>query len=594
MFSWKSSIQIRFKKDLLCAVNQAVSSTFSTGVSMLVAIQGVVEIPALIGILSLLVSLDTYGATIKSIFEVFCAIYGVLITTAIVGSFGSGQELLYGAAIFAFLFVTDIFDDVPLRCKLAQVFGFVILATATMSDGDQRSTWMLGPRTALMVLLGISPPLALSFLISPSARVETRLRLDEVSRGTALVIRLLVSALLSANEERSRLEVLHADQLLQTLKRFMVECDTLLIHCAYEFVPDGARRLKHELARKRALEHLHTAVHGLERCASTKVGSDVRELFRNDMRTALYNCVGVMEQALVVMRDDGQAALALHDSLKVLLENYFTFRTHLYQREDTLSMGLGALEAVQFCVFNVFNASRLMAQELAGGGGGGGGGGSLDWFGGVLDSLLSPSAAVTPTTVDLANSSGDVVENDSPDERKCVGDISIPMLFIPIERHSWHLCLTKRLPLQLWRNWQLPSMTRVFLSLRLALCVTATSLLFLIHQLRPLFPFGMLAALTVLLVLDRSLGASLRRCLHRVQGTSLGAFFSFIVLSVVGYRPAVLLAALFCWVLVVGYARATAVPTAAYAHYVAAFTPIVLLSVAHDDIADFTLQRIEV
>jgi hypothetical protein len=116
----KTTIHWKFKKDVLSAVNMAVNATTSMAISMSQYSQ-YMEIAMLMGILSLFVSGESFGATAKACLEIFCSMYGIVVVALFTLIVGPAHEWFYGILIFAFLFFVDIIDRNPTRSKIAQL-----------------------------------------------------------------------------------------------------------------------------------------------------------------------------------------------------------------------------------------------------------------------------------------------------------------------------------------------------------------------------------------------------------------------------------------------------------------------------------------
>ena len=95
------------------------------------------------------------------------------------------------------------------------------------------------------------------------------------------------------------------------------------------------------------------------------------------------------------------------------------------------------------------------------------------------------------------------------------------------------------------------------------------------------FERGFWAAATVVFVLDPGMGASVRNCAMRLQGSVIGACYGFVSLTLAArlphplHRDWLLIAAFTLWTFVCAFVRAAS--THSYAGFVAAFTPAVML-----------------
>lgn len=157
----------------------------------------------------------------------------------------------------------------------------VVAASRVIAQRSQ--IWLLGPKLAFMVVLGLAPATLVSFVVSPRARHEVKLTLQKVASRTGATLRQLLGALVNG-DERARLDVRRAAQMRGSFKRLLAECETNLGVARYEVWSSAA--LIHDRKRLDALKELQSAMFSLEQGAAAAIGAQARILFRNDMRLA--------------------------------------------------------------------------------------------------------------------------------------------------------------------------------------------------------------------------------------------------------------------------------------------------------------------
>lgn len=74
------------------------------------------------------------------VISIFSALYGVLVAAPIAGAIGPSSPAAYAVVSFLYVFVVDLLDSVPLRCKLAQIFVSVASVRVRSSASSSASS----------------------------------------------------------------------------------------------------------------------------------------------------------------------------------------------------------------------------------------------------------------------------------------------------------------------------------------------------------------------------------------------------------------------------------------------------------------------
>jgi hypothetical protein len=215
--------------------------------------------------------------------------------------------------------------------------------------------------------------------------------------------------------------------------------------------------------------------------------------------------------------------------IDVNVQDFFTFRKHLYALDDgeflLRSHRIDSLETLQYFVFHLFDASRHIANRLASDSGGS----DVDFFNHLVDEspLWRDSESSQRRTLEYVDAEGNrrvinIDDDEDPDDVAHLG-----LTTSPSEHASDDAALRTMKPppsTQLSAADELAGklQSRVHSALRLGAAVMIASLVVYVRPWRAAVgAFGIWSPLTALLVMDRSMGSSVRKSVMRIQGTAM-------------------------------------------------------------------------
>lgn len=124
--------------------------------------------------------------------------------------------------------------------------------------------YLIPPKLMLTIVSSVVIPVLVGFLISPSARYEAHVRLNEVTKSmffcskkqiwrnvifriykdSAIALRLLIKVILNDDATSNKIDIRHAAQLRQSYSRLMTEIESHLLFARYEVFQ--SKSLRHD------------------------------------------------------------------------------------------------------------------------------------------------------------------------------------------------------------------------------------------------------------------------------------------------------------------------------------------------------------
>ena len=230
------------------------------------------------------------------------AVYGLIIAWIVCELIGPGAEFVNGAFLFVFVFVLELADSSPQRCKLAQLMGavvFILYGSSVLSDQVDaldadlvaRSTVsqrgelrLLAPKVAASVVLSLLAAMLVALLFAKRAFHAASHKVDVTANATLGTVRLLCGAIVCADPDANRVAVLQSSRQRVGIRKLLLRATELLDEARYEWCcRTGVDELERRLD---CLNQLLPTLLAMERAVLSDINDKVKAAFATELQPA--------------------------------------------------------------------------------------------------------------------------------------------------------------------------------------------------------------------------------------------------------------------------------------------------------------------